>query len=539
MRNVNRKSTTPVRYPRSNRMHPLDNLTSGDPGKCIPVAAIPMFREDSLAATISIDTEMLETKEILANRVNCRVTAFLVPFLAFERFKGSREELDRSYMGEAPLSGGTVIPFVENYAAGAHGADPILKSLGEHADPGDLINSGYREAYNLIINHRCRQLSKELPQRDLDDTTLAPAFWQHGAFAHIVADFDQAVMQGEVALNILESRMPVRVDRTTQGTVTIRNGNDVAHNLTANDTFVSLSTTANPLETSELFAQMEQNGISVSLADIDNARKVQAFAKLRAQFEGHDDDYIIDMLMQGLTIPDQHLKQPILLADRTVQFSQAKRYATTAGDLDDSATSGFASVDLRIRVPRLNTGGVVMVMVEYLPQQLWERQKDWYLHSRPKDGRPAHDFWPDAERDALDPEKVDVVYNGDIDVSHSNPTGYFGFDPMNARYTRARSRAGGKFFRPTADAAIDDARQRLWAVEGVDPKLTDDFFIAGDGVHKKPFLDEVGHPFELVVAGRASLNGNTQFGGVLIEATGNYEAVAEKVPNERIEKEQP
>lgn len=558
MKNVNRKSTSPLKYPRSRRNHPVMHLSSTMPGVAHPVAFIPMFREDALTGQISAMVEMLETKEILANRVTARFTSWLVPFLAFERFNGSRDEFDRSYMGEASLNGGGVIPFMANVGLGVGGAGavPLFLAAGLHGKQGDQVNTAYRESYNLIYNHRARLRSKELTPRLLTDGSLAPAFWNHTQFPHVVADFDQALIDGQVALDVVSANLPLSAatapvvttgvamqvtDGTTQGPLTAK----VISGVNAVGTAASSGNlrfgTQSGLEAdlNAITAELATAGITISLANIEQAKKTAAFARMRTRFEGHDEEYVIDMLMQGLSIPDQHLKQPIMLGDQTVRFQQGKRYATDSGNLDDSATSGFARADIRLRVPRIHTGGVVVVLMEILPEQLWERQQDWFFHTRPSGGRAGHDFWPDAERDTLDAEKVDVVYNRDIDVSHTDPTGYFGFEPMNAKYNRAPPTIGGKFHRPAADTATDEARQRLWAVEGTDPSLTDSFFIVEPGtMHIKPFLDQVNDPFEIAAQGNCVVDGNTQFGGLLIEATGNYDKVAAHAPTDKIVKEE-
>ena len=280
-----------------------------------------------------------------------------------------------------------------------------------------------------------------------------------------------------------------------------------------------------------IVAELDSDGVTVSLSNLELARRTQAFAKLRERYDGLDDEYLIDMLMSGLTIPDQMLKQPILLADHTVQFGQVKRYASDAGNLAESAVSGGAQGNLRVRVPRLNTGGIIMVIAEAMPEQLFERQRDWFLHSADVSG------WPDALRDTLDPEKVDVVLNADIDTDHATPAGVFGYEPLNARFARPGPKIGGKFYRPTSNTLTDTDRQRLWAVENVDPVLSEDFYIVTD-MHTKPFLDTAVDPFEVVADGFVAIEGNTVFGGLLVEqtSTSNYDKVLEQAPQERIEK---
>lgn len=554
MKNVNQRGISPVKYPRSKRNHPVMHLSSFMPGVAHPVAFVPMFREDSLVGQMTGMVEMLETKEILMNKVRARFTAWCVPFLAADRFKGSRDELDLSYMGKASLSGAGVIPFMQNtpLPVGGAAAVPLYKAAGLHGNAGDQINTFLAEAYNQIFNTRCDAMSDKLVHRELDDTTLAPAFWHHRQFPHIVADFAQATMEGKAAIDVVESKLPVKgIGLHTRGAAATLTGLKETGGGTRTTTgWVALGAEDGPATAAgtavlgveagtgvsanfpSIYAEMQAHGLEISLAGLEEARKLQVWAEMRAGYGKEiDDEYIIDMMMQGLTVPDQHLKRPFQIAEQITTFSQAKRYATDSGNLEDSAVSGVAAFNMRLRVPRISTGGLVVVLCEVLPDQLWERQKDWFFHTRPKDGRAGHVYWPDAERDFLDREKVDVVYNEDIDISHANPTAHFGYDPMNAKFNRGAMAVGGKFHRPAVTTPEDQARQRLYAIEGANPALTTSFFIASPGtVHTKPWLDDALDVFEIAAEGRFVLTGNTQFGGKLIEETENYEIVASHAP---------
>lgn len=566
MNNVNHMTTDALSFPRTRRNHSVQVLTSFKPGVCVPIAAIPMLREDALSASLDIAVEMMETVELLVNPVKLRVTAYVVPHLALARFEGSRDQFDRSYSGQPKVAGGAVVPFIETLAYGTYGANAVYKALGLHAKSTDLVNTSYLESYNTIWNFRAKNRSRNLTPRGRLDTTLAPAFWDHSRFEHVVPDFDQAVIDGQINLNIVSGNLAVkaaggvsRLDvknlgwqqsvtptaigagagmNNSDGTVTTTAAGNVwygsvaaSNNLAAKGKTVGLN--QHPDVWSDLtgvYAEMTAGGAAISLSNLELAKKTQAFAKLRERFDGYADDWIIDnMMMNGLEIPDQAMKQPIMLADRIVDFAQAKRYATDAGNLAESAVSGGARATLNIRVPRINVGGVVMVLAEVIPQQLFERQRDPYFTS------VNVDAWPEALRDTLDPEKVDVVKNGEIDSDHATPAGTFGYAPMNWRWNAWGPRVGGKFLRPTTNTGTDDARQRIWAVETVNPALSADFYIVSS-MHTKPFLDIVSDPFECSIGGNAVIEGNTQFGGVLIESAANYTEVLAEAPQARITK---
>lgn len=544
VKNVNRMSTTPVKFPRSKRNHSIAKITSVKPGVCAPIAAIPLFRGDGVggrkggdgkwsSSRISFAIEMAETKDLIVNKVRARVTAYCVPWLALERFNGSRDELDRSYAGEQGL-GGVVIPFVETHQRGANGTCPVYDVMGLHGKATKNVNTMYLEAYNAIWNFRATNRSSKLTARQRLDTTLAPAFWPAGRFEHLVPDFDELTMDGHVLLNTINGHLPVTglgvksANSAGNSYAVKQTGGTATYDRSFSSEDKVLVVRGNSEGMPDVYAELASEGFSFSLANFELAKQTQAFARLRANYEGHEEDYIIDnYLMNGLTIPDQALKQPFLIADQTVAFSQAKRYATDHGNLDQSAVSGVAYADIVLRVPTLDVGGVVIVQVEILPDQLFERQEDPFFHST------AVDQWPAAMRDHADPEKVDVVTNGEVDTDHTTPNGLFGYGPLNWKWNAFGPGIGGKFIKPTAGGGTNVLRQRFWAHEEANPSLSESFYLC-KGLTTSIFLDETSDPFELTAQGNVVIDGLTQFGGPLIEATENYEKVMDQMDLTRV-----
>ncbi len=540
----NRMATQPIAVPRTMRRHSARGITSLPAGKMVPIAAFPLLREDAVrSGRLRFSFESMETAEILMNAINVRVTAYLVPWLAFDRFNGSMDQLNLSYQGKPPLEGEPLVPFIETQAFGAHSANKVYQYLGLHGRADQLVNTAYLEAYNQIWNFRAKNRSPDLALRTRLQTDLAPAFWSHDMFRHIVPDFDQAAIDGEVPLNVVDAKMPVRGMGLT-GTVvapSLRNVREPgAVNVTYDSAYrVSVSTPpdagtsglalrADAAGYPDVWAELTQNGITVSLSNIELARKTQAFARLRQQYNQHD-DWIINLLMDGISIPEQAFKQPMLIGEKTTIFGMAKRYASDAANLTESVVNGATYLDLSVQVPRIGTGGVIMIMAEVTPDQLFERQEDPFLHT------VSVEQLPEYLRDTLDPEKVDIVQNERIDVDHATPKGTFGFEPMNARWNINSPRIGGKFYRPKVNAGFDEDRQRIWAVETMNPTLSTDFYLCTN-MHTKPFVVTNKDPFECVTQGEIFIEGNTVFGGHLIEATDDYEKVLAVAPQDRIEK---
>lgn len=563
MASVNRQHTSPVRVKRSVRKQPIVNLTSAPAGKFVPVAALPLLREDAVqSGVINCSIEMMETVELLMNPVHVKFSAYLVPWLAFDRFEGSMDQFNRSFMGEPQVNGGDVIPFFEDdaFADGTGKPYPFYQYVGlHHRKVGGTYlpaNSMYLEAYNATWNWLAKNRSPDIEQRDRLSKTLAPAFWMGGRFDHIVPDFDQAVIDGEVPLNFTAQRVPIRglgvvesgaaynnvqayeyrdpTDPLVGSKTTYPKGLIIRQEPVSEGTGV-MGVKLNPgTLLPEIFAELSEAGVTISLSNIALAKKTQAFARIRQQYSELDEEWIIDMLMSGLHIPDQMWKQPMLLATSHTRVMQNKRYSTDADALDKSAVSGVASASLRLRVPQLHTGGVIIVVAECVPEQLFERQSDPLLSLRQSD-KPTT-VLPDYLRDYLDPEKVVAVTNGFVDTDHDVPEGLFGYAPLNHEWRTFGPRVGGKFYRPDIDAPEDEDRNRLWAVETPNPKLSENFYIVSD-IHTKPFLHPDEDPFEMVVLGELNIVGNTVFGGALVENEDNYDKVMEKAPMDRIEKD--
>ena len=511
-------------------------LTSGDAGKILPLKYEWLHREDGVqSGKIRVNVEMMETSEMLMNGVGVTLYAHFVPMLAFDRFNGSMNELNASYKGENGVAG-SVVPFFEvnktwtgtgvstRSSTNAKQADtsssfyeyPFYNTLGIHTE-ADLVNNTPVEAYNAIVNHRRKARSKSLPLRNAFDHSLAEAFWINNGMQNIVPDFDQALIDGEVQLQGLTFQAPVKVATAQTGVTGMQLNGD------------QLQTTLNGLQ--DVFAELTAGGnATMSLADIEQARKTASFAKLRQMYDGIEDDYLIDLLMSGIRVPEEAMKQPILLGKQRAMIGFNQRYATDAANLDESATNGFATIDMSIRTPAMNTGGVIMITAEIVPEQLWERKKDYFLYTTDPDTLPNY------LRDFLDPEKVAVVKNDHADVNHATPDGTFGYAPLNHEWQRDMVNVGGKYYRPSNDA-FDEDRAKIWSAESTNVTLNEDWYLCTD-LHKKVFADQTADSFEITAMTDFKIVGNTVFGAGLQEsdATSDYDAITEQVDSARIDK---
>ena len=545
IRDIARTNTTPISVARSTRQINQIVATSMPAGKMVPVTAFPLLREDQLRSSmIHCKVDLMETAEIIKNGIKARFMAYFVPFLAFDRFNGGMDEFNRSYMKQNIADGATVTPFFDTMTAGAVGSIPIHKYLGFHAAPTDVINTAYIEAYNEIWNFRARNRSETLYQakkRAATTTSLAPAFWQHEQFKYVVPDWDDVAMEGSVDLSFTSSKAWVKGIGTavganigstatnvreagTPGTKTFPFAKDTGTSSIYFD-HVASGTASLP----NIYADLASAGITISLANIELAKRTQWYANLKAQFEGLDDAYIIDLLMQGVSVPDQMWKQPILIADKTEIFGIEKRWATDGANLTDAVVNGSAVCDLNIVLPRTPTGGIVMIVAEILPEQLFERGRDPLLFTTD----PA--TLPNAMKDDLDPQKVERMANGEIDTSHATPNGLFGYRPLNWKWQMSNTRIGGKWFKAAPDNTFNEERQHFWTVEVANPAYNSDFMIS-ETFNTLPFVVTNQDVGEVQLQGTAVIEGNTQFGTRLLENDNAYAEVMSQVDKTRVAK---
>lgn len=556
MANTLRHETRPLGVPRSQRNNGLRAMTSLPAGKVVPLAAFPLLREDALRGRMAFAFEMQQTVEVLVNGIDVVVEAWLIPNLAMPEFR-TLDDYNLAFTGRKRDDVANPTPLFVREAAGADpDANQIHKRMGLHRKAGLQQNMSYVRSYNTLVNFARAEASPNIPQRELLDKTLAQALWPKNTFSHIVPDFDAAVMEGEVALNLAEqtlrlqgvggtSYLPVAdhkpnntvmtalmSDGPTRNLVVAAGGNILAGGGAAGQTINKLNNQQLRADLTGATALLANNGFKLSMKNMELAQKAQVYANIRKKYNAHE-EMIIDLLMDGITVPEQDWLQPHLLKKAQTRFGMAKRYSSDADALTASVVDGAAAVEFSISTPRVPCGGVVMVVAYIAPEQLFERVEDPYLVAANADDLPAF------IEDHLDPQQVEIVKNDYIDSDHDQADDTFGYAPQNFKWNASVARMGGRFYRPEVDAGFDEDRNSIWAVETQNPRLTKDFYLVPADIHTKPFWTQTIDPFDCITMSNLVIEGNTQFGPRLIEAMpeSDYDAIMAKVDQTRIEKE--
>jgi len=542
--NMTRQSSTPVPFEVSVRPDNEVILTSGRAGVVVPVGYIPILPGESCSGRVGIDIKLAEMPRPLVNAVMANVQAWFAPKSAMPQFPG-RDELNHAMTGasikalgaadRAPpaffttISGGTLTTAA---------ASAFFKALGLHVPAGETINTDLIDAFNLIYNFRLAAHSSRLERRKYASediaaaTSLPPAFWPSGRFAHVVPDYEAALIQGSLNLDVLSGVLPVEgigfyatggaSSETLRRTAPLADSTELARTTGIGFEIASgAGVTAKP----DIKVTLAGQSLSVTLADVDKARIRQAYAKLHAAYAGNDatgfdnDDTLVALLMQGINPGPESFKRPWLVDQKRVPVGFSERFATDSPNLDASVTVGRAQATLSLNVPKVDVGGVLIYTVEVLPDRIDERMSDeWVMCS-------TFDHLPNPLRDIQRTLPVDMVLNRRLDAKHTTPGGLYGYEPMNAKWKRDFTRLGGIFYEATPGAVVTESRAGLWQTDIVDPDFEGTHHLAPVPFPHDVFADTLAPAFEVVARHVCTIVGNVQFGDVLSEANDDYQAV--------------
>lgn len=548
-----RQSSTPVPYENTLRPDNRVAMTSGRAGVVVPLGYIPVLPGESVGGKVGCDLKLAEMPRPLSNAVVANFQAWLVPKTAMPQFPG-RDELNHAMTGDVIKSLGSADrsppPFfttISGASVTTAAASDFFKALGLHIPTGSTINSDLIDAFNLIWNFRAAAHSSRLARRQYasesiaNATTLPPAFWPSGRFAHVVPDYEAALVQGSLDLDVLAGTLDVlgigwdngspagntkTNIRQSDGSSATFTGKIVGEGLNpATAGNVALYVKSDAANFPDITVPLAGRTLAVTLNDIDKARIRQAYAKLHAVYAGNDatgfdnEDTLVALLMQGINPGAENFKRPILLDSKRVPVGFAERFATDSANLDVSVVEGRAQCTLALNTPKVDVGGVIIYTVEVLPERLDERMTDEWLMCT------TFDHYPNPLRDIQRTLPVDMVLNRRVDAKHTTPAGLYGYEPMNHRWKRDVTALGGAFFKATPGGIEPETRAGLWLADIVDPVLNSHHHIAPQPFPHDVFADTLAPAFEVVARHVCSIVGNTQFGDVLTEANDDYLAV--------------
>jgi len=544
-----RQSNTPIPFAQTTRVDTVTRMSSGRAGVVVPMTYIPILRGDSASGSVGIDFDLAEMPKPLRNAVTVNAQAWWVPKAHYPQFAGYDEFL-ASYHGEKIKSLGAADrdppPFFHTISGAALTTainSDLFKTLGIHVPPGMPINAEMIDAFVLAYNFRLAAHSSKLQRRkyaqeDIAEATALPrAFWPSYRFSRVVPDYDRALVVGALDLDIVAGQVPVDLDAWTSAMRTKAGGTissgswPLAIKRDDPKNTGKLFNGAGDVEmeigfATTIFGDLAGQRLISSLADIDKARQHQHFARMHAAYAGADPtgfanaDAVVADLMQGFAVPHDYNTRPYLLDSQRVGFGMVQRHATDAANLDQSVSQGTARIALSLNLPRTETGGMIVVIAEVLPERLDERQSDEHLIMVD----PAD--LPDALRDVLRVEPVDPVLNRRLDAKHVAPDGLYGYEPMNAKWQRESTMLGGSFYQQTPGAPWTEARSALWLPEIVNPAFTNEHYLAPSPFPHDVFADAQAPAFEFVCRHALTIRGNTQIGDVLVENNDDFEAVA-------------
>ncbi|AXH75895.1 MAG: major capsid protein [Microviridae sp.] len=544
-----RQSTTPVAFNRSTRTDTSVLMSSGRAGQVCPVGYIPLLAGDSCSGRIGVDFDMAEMPKPLLNGVILNLQAWFIPkssqpqFSGYDEFLAAFQGHQIKQLGAADRNAPAFFSKIfDTPDVATLNSSAFFNTLGLHVPVATKTQSDLIDAFALVHNFRLASHSSKLArvkyaaENVAEALSLKRAFWGSGRFSRVVPDYEKALVMGSLDLDVTAGQVPISGLWAEHAVVTKSNqllekGGETlsaAYNHTFSPLYAHRSTaTGGSGLLEKINAEMAGMTIGTSLADIDRARDTQAFAKVRASYAGNDstgfdnDDAITAHLMQGLSVPADQFKRPWLLDSVRQGFGFTQRHATDAANLDQSVSVGRASATLSLNVPQNDVGGLIIILAEILPERLDERQSDEWLHIT------DHNEYPNALRDVLRTNPVDVVQNRRLDARHATPLGLYGYEPMNDKYNRSTTRLGGKFYQADPTNPFKEARSAIWQTSVINPSYTADHFLAPENFPHSVFSDTLAPAFEFTARHNVSIVGLTQIGDVLYEDNNDYQPTQE------------
>lgn len=474
----------------------------------------------------------------LVNGVQVNFQAWFVPKSAHPQFTGLDEFL-MSYQEEPITALGQPDrdppSFFNNLSVTQQLRDSDLyKGLGLHLRDTYDVNSDLIDAYNLVHNFRLAAHSNKLTRRPyatedlLSATAYARAFWPTNRFSAVVPDYERALVVGALDLDVTAGMIPIHGIGRFGGDQATEPANIEGR---SEDIYVAGAAGAGVLfqiatdGTSSIEGNMAGQTVTTTLNDIDMARRSKAFAEWRSSYAGADatgfenENALIAEMMQGFTVPESAQHRPWLLDQTRVPVGFVERHATDGASLEQSTSQGRTQASLNLMVPQQNEGGMIICLVEVLPERMYERQED--LFQRIINPRSL----PDAVRDVQRTEPVDMVENARLDVLHTVPDGLYGYEPMNDHWNRSYTRFGGAYYQADPSNPWVEQRSAIWQANIIDPTFTDDHFLAPPNFPHDVFSDPTAPAFEMTVRHSVAISGLTQIGDVLVENNDDYEEV--------------
>jgi len=525
--------TTPLQFPRTLRNDNQSLLTTGRAGEVIPFGFVPLFREDSATGRVTIAAELAEMPKPLENAVIGRLQTWFVPRPSLPQFSGL-DEYTHAYQGknitQLGAAGRTPPALFDTVSASAvyataNGSE-FMRATGLTVEANETFNTDYIDAYILVQNFRLAAHSSKMTRYDYyqeDNTTslqLKPAFWPRNRFHSVVADYESALVVGALDLDVSAGTVRIQSDATvTTDTIGIYSVDAGTNRDIIDNGGVKIGGTYSG---HALEGDMTGQTVTTTLANIDMARKQQSFAKAVAAMDGNqysgfnNDDVLILDLMNGYTVPPELLNRPWMLDSKTGVFGMSERHATDAANLDDSVTVGQLTLSTSINVPKAQYGGIVFSTFEYMPERLYPRQSDEFMKVT------TEAQLPNALRDSLNPEPVEITLNGEIDTAHTTPGGTFGYRELNGKWNRERTLLGGDFQSLTPGTPATAARTALWQPEYVDPVLTSDHWLCPHPFPQDVFSVPGNDTVTLSVRVDCTISGLTQFGSKLVEDNSEF-----------------
>lgn len=417
-------------------------LTTFNQGQFVPIMAFDAPPNETLRVSSDL---LVRTQPLLAPiYAKCKVVIsyYAVPIRLIW------SEFDQFRTGGASGDANIVAPYITAPAVTGFPVGSLMDYLGAPTGiPNLQVSALFARAYNLVWNTFIRdkdlQTAATISLASGSDTTtstdLRHVCWEKNNYT-TARPYPQ---KGDAVSIPLTGNSPVTMDgpADSEATVVSTGQSNLDKKLTANTSFVQLNSASGAAGDYPLYAD-NTDVSAVNIEDLRFAAAVQRFKELMSRFVGQGTLNEFYRLF-GVAPQDMRMQWPERLGggESIIQFSEVLQTAEGTDPVGELRGHGIGAAKGRAVIYKTLEDCIILGFVSVKPKTVYMQglSKMWSRVSR----------W-DYFMPALQNLGQQPVLNKEIDASHAQPDGVFGYQDQYYEYRRIESRVSGEF-RDTLD----------------------------------------------------------------------------------------
>lgn len=413
--------------------------TTFDMGELVPIGLVPACPGDSFKHHTSMLTRAVAMLAPVMHKLNLHIHHWFVPmrlvWVDWEDFITGGSTGNAAPVFPTITFASVAKGSLANYLGVPVSATPVTVS----ALPFRMFNMIWNEKYRDQDIQTARVISTASGADTTTDTTLPYVCWDKDFFT----TSRPWTQLGSAVTIPLTGNAPVERVPGNTNTALLRDA--ATGNLSGTFQLASSAGDLVPNGAPSTKLQLDPNGTmranlssvsGVALSDLRTAAGVQRFRENNAAFGYRYSDFLNYRF--GISKQDARLQEPEYLGGgrQVMQFSEVIQTAQGSDPVGTLRGHGIGAIRTNAYRAFIPEHGYILSLAFLRPQPIYANalQKHWSLNLKEQ--------WPTKELEAIGRQPI---YNREIYVNHSTPSGVFGYQNQYENWRRMHSRLSGDF----------------------------------------------------------------------------------------------